>query len=198
MFFNHLRICAGRNGACHFHQVTNDPRRDPMGTKVMALAMVMGAAGALPVDAQIGERAGRATGTVAAGSRDSRTYEHCWEEDDGRRRDDRDVRCDDWQRSGTAIGRDSRGGRYDERDARRDGRYDARAYRVVRAHDQLHDRLDRLHRDWHRHRGWYAREGRWRRDHAELHRRLDRTHAAWHREAGWRADHRDSRWDRRN
>ena len=166
-----------------------------MGTKVMALVVVMGAAGAAPAEAQIGDRAGRATGTVVPRDRDVRTYEHCWDERDDRRRD-RDVRCEDGLRSGTAYGRIDR---YDERDARTDARRDARVWRVYRAHDELHYRLNRMHADWHRRHGWDARgrNARWRREHAELHRRLDRMHASWHREAGWRADHRDARWDRR-
>lgn len=160
-----------------------------MGTKVMALVVVMGAAA--PVEAQIGDRVGRATGAA----RDDRAYEHCWDQTDRRGRD-RELRCDDWQRTGIAYGTADR---YHERDARRDARWDARELRVVRAHAELHERLNRQHRDWHRRHGWDARhrDARWRREHAELHRRLDRMHDRWHRDVGWRADHRDVRWDRR-
>lgn len=161
-----------------------------MNTKAMVLVVAMGAAGTTPVDAQIGDRNGRASGAVAQDRRIG--DDHCW---DGSR--SRDRRCEDRGRIGQASGSN---GRYDTRDGRRDDRIGSRGddrSGNVRAHDQLHGRLDRMHADWHRRHGWNARNARWRRDHDELHRRLRRVHDDWHRDDRRRDGRRDGpviRW----
>jgi hypothetical protein len=172
----------------------------------MVLVAVLSAAGAVPAAAQIGEgRTGRAYGRAVPErdrdrQRECESYGHEW---DGRTYDRVDRRSRDRSCYDRGYGA---GAGYDGRDDRRDGRlgdridgrygdsrrYDDRFHRGrsfnVRAHDQQHDRLDRLHDQWHRARGWRATDARWRRDHEELHRRLERTHLDWHRHdrTGWR------------
>ena len=177
-----------------------------MSSKVIALVAVMSAAGAFPVEAQIGQgRAGRANGTTAQArgdvgrqaNRECESYGHEW---DNRPFDRRDSRS----RDRSCYGRDNSDrydddDRYDDRDDRRDGRIADRvdggrdddrrwndAYHRNRRYDtrqhvQLHDRLDRMHDQWHRTHGWRGRDARWRRQHEDLHRRLERMHGQWHR-----------------
>jgi hypothetical protein len=146
-----------------------------------ALIAVAGAValGVAPAQAQSGRASGEAHGDAAARGGlvqelDAWLRHHGpWGWSDGWRRYDA-RRCEAYYR------RHGWDGRWDSRRIADRVRRDRTWYECE--HDRLHDRLERMHTDWHRRHGWYPTKGSWQRRHDELHRRLDRLHAQWHRD----------------
>lgn len=73
--------------------------------------------------------------------------------------------------------------------ARRDYAFE----RYLWEHRALHERLERMHLQWHRAHDRGRRDRHWHSKHAALHARLRQQHAHWHARVGRRHDH----WDER-
>lgn len=81
---------------------------------------------------------------------------------------------------------------YVKREPVRAGR-DYALERDLREHRALHERLERMHLQWHRAHDRGRRDHHWHSQHAALHARLRQQHAHWHARSGRRHDH----WDHR-